>query len=81
MEECFVVSHRDPDRWGNSTGRWIPLSESAFAERDRNRWAKIMVVSPESNDPDVQHMLDRFRNMCREQDISSRDVDPDGEIE
>jgi len=75
--ECFAVSHRDPDRWGMSTGKWIPLSESAFAERDRNRWAKIMVVSPESNDPDVPHTLDRFRNLCREQDIRWTEVDPD----
>ncbi len=75
--ECFAVSHRDPDRWGMSTGRWIPLSESAFAERDSNRWAKIMVVSPESNDPDVPHTLDRFRNLCREQSIPWTEVDPD----
>jgi HD superfamily phosphohydrolase/NAD-dependent SIR2 family protein deacetylase len=77
--ECFAVSHFDPDRWASFTGKWMPLSESAFADRDRNRWAKVIVVSPEPNDPSVIQSLDRFRNLCREQNISCMEVDPDAD--
>jgi HD superfamily phosphohydrolase len=75
--DCFAVSNKDPDRWGVSSSRWIPLSESAFAERDRKRWAKVMVVSPYPQDPEVWHMFDRLRNECRQRDIKLTDLDPD----
>jgi hypothetical protein len=77
--ECLAVAHKDPDRWGMPTNRWVPLSESIFAERDRNRWAKVMAVSVESDDPLVHHALDRFRNMCSQQSIPTREVDPGGD--
>jgi len=78
--ECFAVSDKDPDRWSVSCNRWIPLSECAFAERDKSRWAKVMVVSPFPEDPEVWHMLDRFRNECRQRDIRPLDVDPEKAI-
>lgn len=77
--ECIAVAHRDPDRWGMSTGRWIPLSESVFAERDRSRWAKIMAVSVDPDDPAVHHALDRFRSMCNQASIPTKELDPDPE--
>jgi hypothetical protein len=77
LGECFAVAHKDPDRWEMPTARWIPMSESAFAERDKARWARIMVVSPESNDPEVSHAVDRFRTICRQKSIAVKDVDPD----
>ena len=77
LGECFAVAHRDPDRWGTSASQWIPMSESAFGERDKARWAKIMVISPEANDPEVAHALDRFRTLCRSTNIRISDVDPD----
>lgn len=75
--ECFAVADYDPDRWSASTNRWTPMSESAFAERDRSRWAKVMVVSPFEEDPEVWHAVDRFRNECRSRNIRVVDVDPD----
>jgi NAD-dependent SIR2 family protein deacetylase len=75
--ECFAVADYDPDRWGASTNRWTPMSESAYAEKDRARWAKIMVVSPFEDDPEVWHAVDRFRNVCRGKGIRVVDVDPD----
>jgi hypothetical protein len=77
LGECFAVAHRDPDRWGTSSSHWIPLSESAFGERDKIRWAKLMVISPEANDPEVPHALDRFRTLCHRSEIRIFDVDPD----
>ena len=77
--ECFAVSHRDPDRWGIPTANWIPLAETAFAERDRKRWSKIMVISAEPNDPLVPHALDRFTHLCGQEGIIVREVDPGGE--
>ncbi len=75
--DCFAVSHREPDRWSTSSNKCIPLSESAFAERDKNRLAKVMVVSPFPGDPEVPHALDRFRNECRRIGIRLLSVDPE----
>jgi len=77
LGECFAVAHKDPDRWGMTANRWIPMSDSAFAERDKKRWAKVMVISAEPQDPTVVHAVDRFRALCHQKEIEIRDVDPD----
>lgn len=74
--ECFAVSHHDPSRWGRETGQWVPLSESAFGERDRERWVQIMTLSPWPNDSSVPYGLDRFRDRCRQSGVAVKDIDP-----
>lgn len=75
ISECFVVSHYDPDKWGQSTNKWIPMSESLFSKKDKERNIKILVVSPYPNDPEVWYTVDRFRNSCRLKGIDVLDVD------
>jgi HD superfamily phosphohydrolase len=78
MEEMFAVPHFDPDRWGRKTGRWIPLSLSAYADKEDNRWAQLLVLSPqEPDDPNVKYVEDPFRHLCQQQGISILDEDPD----
>jgi hypothetical protein len=78
MGEMFAVPHFDPDRWGRKTGRWIPLSCSAYAESERSRWAQLIVLSPHKpDDPNVKYAEDRFRHLCKEQGIVILDEDPD----
>lgn len=80
LSECFAVAHYDPDRWGMSTNKWIPMSESAFAEKDRSRWIRIMVVSPWSEDSEVWHAIDRFRKSCQEKGITIKETDPENKL-
>jgi hypothetical protein len=75
--ECFAVSHADPDRWGKMTDKWIALSDSAFGERDRVRWVKLMVVSPFDNDPFVKYFLDAFRASWKSAGKIAEDKDPE----
>ena len=75
ISECFAVSHYDPDKWGQSTNKWIPMSESAFSEKDKNRNLRILIVSPYPNDPEVAYTVDIFRNYCRIEGIEVSDVD------
>ena len=77
LGECYAVADDDPDRWSMRTNRWVPMSRSAYAQLDRNRWAKLMVVSPFPNDPEVSHAEDRFRNLRREGGVGISDGDPD----
>lgn len=77
ISECFAVSHRDPDRWAKSTDRWVALSESAFAERDKNRFVKVMALSPMDGDPFVKFFMDAFRARCTAENISIVDKDPE----
>lgn len=78
LQECFVVPHRDPDRWQSATDRWVPLSESAFARYDERRWARIMTVSVFPDDPEIWHSLDVFRATARAQGVEFYENDPDG---
>lgn len=75
-----VVAHYDPDRWGMPTNKWIPMSESAFAEKDKSRWIRIMVVSPWPEDPEVWHTIDRFRKSCQEKRITIKETDPENKL-
>jgi hypothetical protein len=76
ISECIVVSHKDPDRWGLNTNRWVPLSKTHFAEKDKNRWAKIMFVAPTRPCPDVWLLQDKFRQECYQKHIQFKDADP-----
>ena len=40
-----------------------------------------MVVSPYEEDPEVWHMMDRFRNECRHQGIDLMDIDPERAVD
>ena len=74
--ESIAVPHRDPDRWGLSSPVWVPLSQTHFATLDKERWARVMFISPDDRKPEVDLALDRFRNDCRRRGIEVRDADP-----
>jgi hypothetical protein len=77
ISDCFAVPHPDPDRWHHSTGYWIPLSQSRFSDRDDERYAQIIILSPSPNDEaNVHHFEDRLRNMCRHAHIELFDAEP-----
>ncbi len=78
VSESWAVPSRDPERWGRKTGKWIPLSESAYGARDAMRWCQLIVLSPFGDcDPKVRHAENRLRTKCKEYGIRIYEEDPD----
>lgn len=63
--ECFAVPDSDPGKWHRATNHWIPLSESAYASFDDERWATIMAVAIGGRSDLVQQSMDRLRLTLR----------------
>lgn len=79
LADTWVVPHYDPDKWDRESRHWVPLSATAFGERDRHRWVQVMVVAPRSDGhAAVQHMIDRFGVECSAEEVEIKDSDPEG---
>ena len=79
--ERYVVPHRDPDHWGRQpSGQWVPLSSTAYAAWDEERWVQLLIISPHPYDyNNIGHIEDRLRTECRRLGVLPRELMPNPE--